>query len=209
ENVAAVTAGCANLGRHLDNVGKFGVNPIVALNHFASDTEREHAAVAEFCRQRGVTMHVCEHWARGGQGIAPLAADVAAMADADTARFAPLYPDDLPLWDKIRKIATDLYGASDISAQDGVAGRIAEFERAGYGHLPVCMAKTQYSFSVDPAKVGAPSGHVVPVREVILAAGARFVIVVCGDIMRMPGLPRHPSAEAIDVDDDGNISGLF
>ena len=210
ENVRAVAAGCANLGRHIENVRKFGIEPIVAINRFSTDTDREHAEIAEFCGRLGVETSVCEHWARGSAGIVDLARRVVALTEkTPSPAFTPLYNDDMPLWDKVRRITTELYGASDVVAEAGVAERIAEFEAAGYRHLPICMAKTQYSFTVDPERRGAPSGHVVPVREVILAAGARFVIVVCGQIMRMPGLPRRPSAENIDVDENGAISGLF
>jgi formate--tetrahydrofolate ligase len=209
ENADAVTTGCANLGRHIDNVRKFGVEPVIGINRFDTDTPAEIAAVTRFAEAAGVSVFLCEHWRKGGEGISALARHVADLADAATAQFTPLYTDDLPLWDKIERIATELYGAAGVVAEAGVAQRLAEIEAAGFGDFPVCMAKTQYSFTTDPRKIGAPSGHIVPVREVILAAGARFVIAVCGEIMRMPGLPRTPSAEAIDIDDDGEVTGLF
>jgi formate--tetrahydrofolate ligase len=209
ENVEAVAAGCANLGRHIANVRKFGVEPVVAINRFGADTIAEIEAVSQFAEAAGVAVFLCEHWSKGGEGLADLAEHVADLADRAEAKFSPLYADDLPLWNKIERIATELYGAAGAVAEAGVAQRLKDLEAAGYGNLPICMAKTQYSFTTDPKQLGAPSGHTVPVREVILAAGARFVIAVCGEIMRMPGLPRTPSAEHIDIADDGTVTGLF
>jgi formate--tetrahydrofolate ligase len=209
ENVAAVRKGCANLERHITNLRKFGVEPVVAINRFGTDTRAELEAVIAQAREQGVEAFVCEHWEKGGEGIAGLARHVAETVDAGSGNFQTLYPDDLPLWDKIERIATELYGAEAISGSEAVRRKLADLEAAGYGDLPVCMAKTQYSFSTDPTLLGAPSGHTVPVRDVILAAGARFVVAVCGEIMRMPGLPRKPAAESIGIDPDGNIEGLF
>jgi formate--tetrahydrofolate ligase len=190
-------------------VQKFGVPPIVAINRFITDTDAEIRAIMDAAARVGAKAFLCEHWAKGGAGIEDLARHVVEVADGGTARFKPLYPDQMPLWDKVRTIATELYGAADIAGDTSVRSQLKDFETAGYGHLPVCMAKTQYSFSTDPNARGAPSGHVVPVREVILSAGAEFIVVVCGEIMRMPGLPRVPSSEAIRLNDKGQIEGLF
>ncbi len=208
ENVAAVEAGCTNLVRHIANVKKFGVPPVVAVNRFSGDSEAELAAVSAAAEAVGCKVHLCNHWAEGGAGTAELAAEVAAMADSGEADFKPLYGDEVPLWEKIETVATELYGAAGISADDAVKKQIAELQES-YGHLPVCMAKTQYSFSTDPNLKGAPEGHTVPVREVRLAAGAGFIVVISGDIMTMPGLPRVPAANNIYLNQQGQIEGLF
>ncbi|MFO0295662.1 MAG: formate--tetrahydrofolate ligase [Rhodospirillales bacterium] len=210
EDLAALGRGMANLSRHVANVRKFGVPVVVAVNHFSSDTDAEHAAIRDFCaRELGVEAVTCRHWAEGSRGTEELARRVVALAEGGTGEFRPLYPDDMPLWDKMRTIATEIYGAADITADARVREQFKELEAAGHGKLPICVAKTQYSFSTDPAARGAPSGHVVPVREVSLSAGAGFLVVICGEIMRMPGLPRAPSAERIYIDDQGRIEGLF
>ncbi|UCH75046.1 MAG: formate--tetrahydrofolate ligase [Rhodospirillales bacterium] len=208
ENVQAVRDGCANLERHLANVKKFGVPPIVAINQFITDTDAELEAVRETAEGMGARAILCSHWANGGAGTEELARHVVEVVDGGDADFKPLYPDDMPLWDKIRSVATSLYGADDISADKKVRDQIAELQST-YGDFPVCMAKTQYSFSTDPNAKGAPSGHVVPVREVRLSAGAGFIVAICGEIMTMPGLPRVPAANAIHLNADGQIEGLF
>ena len=206
---AAVARGMANLVRHAENMGKFGLPVVVALNRFTTDTDAEFAVVRDAMAAQGVDTIMCTHWADGAAGAEDLARAVLARIDAGTARYRPLYPADLGLADKLRAIARGIYGASDIALSGAVAKRLAGFEAAGFGHLPVCIAKTQYSFSVDPALLGAPSGHVLPVREVRLSAGAGFVVAVCGDIMTMPGLPRVPAANTIRLDAAGLIEGLF
>jgi len=208
ENVEAVQRGCANLRRHIDNVRKFGVPPVVAINRFITDTDAELQAVMQAAKDAGTQAFVCTHWAEGGKGIEALAHHVAQLADSGQADFRPLYPDALPLWEKVRLIATEIYGAADIAADTAVRNRFTELQ-AHYGHLPVCMAKTQYSFSTDPTLLGAPSGHTVPIRELRLSAGAEFIVVITGDIMTMPGLPKVPSANAIRLNAKGQIEGLF
>ena len=209
ENVAAVEAGCPNLGRHIGNVQSFGVPVVVAINHFAGDTEAEIAAVRDYVAAQGAEAVLCKHWAQGGAGTEELAHKVVALAESGQARFQTLYPDAMPLIDKIETIARRIYHADGIQADDKIRAQLAEWEAAGYGHLPVCMAKTQYSFTTDPTRRGAPVGHTVPVREVRLSAGAGFIVAICGEIMTMPGLPRVPSAEAIRLNDAGQIEGLF
>ena len=210
ENLAALEHGLANLARHVENIRKFGVPPIVAINHFVSDTPAEHALIQNFCRNHlGVEAVICRHWAEGGAGAEELAVKVAALTDSGEADFAPLYPDAMPLWEKLETVAREIYGADGITGDAKVRARFAELEAGGYGHLPVCVAKTQYSFSADPTLLGAPSGHIVPIREVRLSAGAGFVVAICGDIMTMPGLPRVPAAERIHIDASGRIEGLF
>ncbi len=210
EDLDALRRGLANLGRHVGNIRKFGVPPIVAINHFTSDTEAEHKLVAEHCKHEfGVEAVQCRHWADGGKGAAELAEKVSALADGGTAKFKPLYPAAMPLAEKMRVIAREIYGAADIAIESKAAARLAEIEAMGFGELPVCVAKTQYSFAADPSLLGAPSGHVVPVREVRLSAGAGFVVMICGDIMTMPGLPRRPAAERIGLDANGAVDGLF
>ncbi len=209
ENVAAVKDGLANLGRHIENVNKFGVPAVVAVNMFSSDTDAEYEAVRAYCAERGVEAVKCTHWAEGSKGTEELANRVAEIADSGKARFKPLYEDKLGLWDKVRTIAKDIYGADDITADKAVQDQFKQLEDLGYGHFPVCMAKTQYSFSTSASLKGAPTGHTVPIREVRLSAGAEFIVVVTGEIMTMPGLPRVPAANAIRLDDKGQVAGLF
>ncbi len=208
-SVERVQKGLANLARHIQNVKKFGVPVVVAINLFSSDTEEELVAIERHCAAMGVKAIRANHWAEGGAGATDLAEEVVRLADAGMSQFAPLYRDGLSLWDKARKVATEIYRAEDIIADKKVRARFRQLDELGFGHLPVCMAKTQYSFSTDPQLRGAPSGHVVPIREVRLAAGARFVVVICGEIMTMPGLPRKPAAENIRLDEKGRIQGLF
>ena len=209
ENTEALARGCRNLGRHIRNLGKFGVPTVVAINRYTADTDAEAAVVKEYCREFGVDAIDCTHWADGGKGATELAENVARLCDSGTSQFRTLYSDDLTLWEKARRVARELYGADDIIADKKVRDAFAEFDEAGYGSYPVCMAKTQYSFSTDPNLLGAPTGHVVPIREIRLAAGAEFVVVICGAIMTMPGLPRKPAADSIRVNSDGEIEGLF
>lgn len=209
EDVEAVRRGSVNLVRHIENVRSFGVPVVVAINHFTSDTDAEIEVLREAAASQGADAHVCRHWADGGAGAEDLAQAVAALAGSDAAQFAPLYPDELPLIDKITTVATRIYRAGSVAASPAILAQLERWEEAGYGHLPVCMAKTQYSFSADPALLGAPSGHVLPVREVKLSAGAGFVVAICGEIMTMPGLPRVPAAESIRFDARGEIEGLF
>jgi formate--tetrahydrofolate ligase len=209
ENVEAVNRGFANLARHIRNVGQFGVPAIVAVNVFASDTKAEFDAIAAQCKELGVDAVRCTHFADGGKGAAELAEKVAALAEGGTSQFRTLYPDDMPLWDKTRTIARSIYGAEDIVADKVVRDHFRALQAEGYGAFPICMAKTQYSFSTDPNLKGAPSGHVVAIRELRLAAGAEFIVAITGDIMTMPGLPRVPAANKIGLDADGNVVGLF
>jgi formate--tetrahydrofolate ligase len=209
EDVAALVAGCANLGRHIDNVRKFGVPVLVAINHFTSDTDAEIAAVRSYVAKLGAEAILCRHWAEGSAGIEELAHRVVALADAGAARFAPLYPDHLPLMEKIGIVASEIYRAGEVTAVKSVRDQLHSWEEQGYGDLPVCIAKTQYSFSTDAAVFGAPEGHVVHVREVRLSAGAGFVVAITGDIRTMPGLPRSPAAERIFLNENGYIEGLF
>ncbi|RCW88883.1 formate-tetrahydrofolate ligase [Paracoccus lutimaris] len=208
ENVAALQAGCANLGRHIENMRGFGLPVVVAINHFTTDTEAEIAALQDYCRTHGVRAVLCRHWAEGGAGAEDLARAVVEMSATHT-NFAPLYPDEMPLWDKIETICKRIYRADHVEAAPGVCERLAAWQKAGYGHLPVCMAKTQYSFSADPKALGAPEGFMIPLREVRLAAGAGFVVAICGEIMTMPGLPREPAALRIGLDGQGQVQGLF
>ncbi|MDK3017142.1 formate--tetrahydrofolate ligase [Pseudodonghicola flavimaris] len=209
ENVAAVTAGCANLGRHLQNLQGYGVPVVVAINHFVTDTDAEIDAVRDYVANLGAEAILCRHWELGSDGSRDLAVRVAEIADSGVADFAPLYGDELSLFDKIECIAKRIYHAAEVTAPPQVLAQLREWEAAGYGALPVCMAKTQYSFSADPTLLGAPEGHSIPVREVRLSAGAGFVVAICGEIMTMPGLPRTPAAEAIGLNDLGQIEGLF
>ncbi|MEM0976121.1 MAG: formate--tetrahydrofolate ligase [Pseudomonadota bacterium] len=209
ENVDAVNKGCPNLGRHIENVKSFGVPVVVAINHFAGDTDAEVQAVKDFVTAQGSEAILCKHWAHGSEGTKELATRVVEIADADMANFAPLYGDDMPLFEKIDTIAKRIYRADEVIADKKIRDQLREWEAAGYGNLPVCMAKTQYSFSTDPNLRGAPTGHTLPIREVRLSAGAGFIVVICGEIMTMPGLPRVPSAEAIMLNDAGQIEGLF
>ena len=208
ENVGAVEKGVVNLARHVENLQKFGVPVVVAINQFSSDTPAEFAAIERACQGLGVAAHPCAHWAEGGKGAAALARDVVALAESGKAKFKPLYPDELPLADKIRRIATEIYRAADVAFDAGAATRLKQIEDEGYGTLPICMAKTQYSFTTNADLKGAPSGHTIPVRDVRLSAGAEFVVALCGDIMTMPGLARIPNATKIGLDKDGLIEGL-
>ena len=209
ENVEAVKKGCANLGRHIENVRGFGVPAVVGINHFHTDTDAEVQAIMDYVESLGGEAYLCRHWAEGGRGIEPLARRVVEIAEAGTAQFAPLYPDDMPLFEKIETIAKRIYRADEVLADKSVRDQLRAWEADGYGRLPICMAKTQYSFSTDPNLRGAPTGHAVPIREVRLSAGAGFVVVICGDIMTMPGLPRVPSAEMIGLNAEGQVEGLF
>ncbi|WPZ21139.1 formate--tetrahydrofolate ligase [Sulfitobacter faviae] len=209
ENVEAVQQGCANLGRHIENVKSFGVPVVVAINHFVTDTDAEVAAVKEYVAAQGAEAILSRHWELGSEGSADLATRVAEIADGDHANFAPLYADEMPLFEKIETIAKRVYRADEVLADQKVRNQLKDWEAQGYGDLPVCMAKTQYSFSTDPDLRGAPTGFSVPIREVRLSAGAGFVVVICGEIMTMPGLPRVPSAEAIKLNADGDVEGLF
>ena len=209
ENVEAVKKGCANLGRHIENVKQFGVPVVVAMNHFTTDTDAEIAAMKEYVAEQGAEAILCKHWAHGSAGIEELAHKVVQLAESGQAQFAPLYPDEMKLFDKIDTIVKRIYRGLEAIADKGVRDQLHQWEQQGYGHLPVCMAKTQYSFSTDPNLRGAPTGHVVPVREVRLSAGAGFVVAICGEIMTMPGLPKAPSSEKIYLNEMGYIEGLF
>jgi formate--tetrahydrofolate ligase len=209
ENVEAVKKGLANLGRHIENVKSFGVPAVVGINHFISDTDAEIAAVVEYAKAQGSEAFLCKHWAQGSKGIEALARRVVELADGGSAKFAPIYPDDMGLFQKIETIAKKIYRAGSVSADKSVRDQLKTWEDMGYGNLPVCMAKTQYSFTTDPNLRGAPTDHVVPIREVRLSAGAGFVVAICGEIMTMPGLPKAPSAEFIRFNDAGQIEGLF
>ena len=209
ENDAAITAGCKNLERHINNIGQFGVPVVVAINAYATDTQAEHQAIIDFCKGLNVECRISSHWSDGGKGAASLAEYVVEMVDSQESNFKPLYSDEMNLWDKTKYIAQNIYGADDIIADKKVRDQFAQFDKNGYGDYPICMAKTQYSFSTDPQLMGAPSGHEVPIREIRLCSGAEFIVVVCGAIMTMPGLPRKPASEAIGVDENKNIEGLF
>jgi formate--tetrahydrofolate ligase len=209
ENVEALRKGCSNLERHMRNLAKFGVPVTVAINRYTADSDAEVEVVREYCAQFGVEAINCTHWADGGKGTTELAEHVVRLCDSGTAQFRTLYSDDMSLWDKTATIAREIYGADDIIADKKVRAEFVRFGEEGYGKYPICMAKTQSSFSTDPNLLGAPTGHVVPIREIRLAAGAEFVVVVCGAIMTMPGLPRVPAANAIRVNEHGRIEGLF
>ena len=209
ENVDAVKAGCANLGRHIENIKKFGVPAVVAVNHFVKDTDAEVQAVIDFVESQGSEAVVSKHWADGSKGSADLARKVVEIIDTTPSNYAPLYPDEMPLFEKIEAVAKGIYRADEVLADQKIRDQLKIWEEQGYGHLPVCMAKTQYSFTTDPDRRGAPDGHSLPIREVRLSAGAGFVVVVCGSIMTMPGLPRKPASETIYLNDDGQIEGLF
>ena len=208
ESVEAIRKGAVNIARHIENLGKFGVPVVVAVNRFPTDTDAELEAIAHIARENGADVAICSHWADGGAGAEELAGKISALADSGKAKFKTLYDDDMPLWDKVKTIATQLYGADDVIGDKSVRNQIKRLQDNGFGNLPVCMAKTQYSFSTDPTLRAAPSGHVVPIREVRLSAGAGFVVVIAGDIMTMPGLPREPAAYQIKIGDDGLIAGL-
>jgi formate--tetrahydrofolate ligase len=209
ENVDAVKKGCANLGQHIENVKQFGVPAVVAINHFVSDTDAEVQAIKDYVASQGSEAVLCKHWAKGSEGIEDLARKVVSIVESGAAQFAPLYPDDISLFEKIETIAKRIYRADEVLADKKIRDQLKQWEEQGYGNLPVCMAKTQYSFTTDPNRRGAPRGHSLPVREVRLSAGAGFVVVICGEIMTMPGLPRVPSAENIRINEDGLIDGLF
>ena len=209
ENVEAVKKGCPNLGRHIANVKSFGVPVVVAINHFYSDTDAEVAAVKAYVAEQGAEAILCKHWANGSAGIEDLAKKVVALAEGGSANFAPLYPDEMPLFQKLQTIAKRIYHADDVIADKAIRDQLKAWEAAGYGNLPICVAKTQYSFTTDPTVRGAPTGHTVPVREVRLSAGAGFIVAICGEIMTMPGLPKVPSAEVIRLNDAGQVEGLF
>jgi formate--tetrahydrofolate ligase len=209
ENVEAVQEGCANLGRHIGNLKQFGVPVVVGINHFVTDTDAEIQAVKDYVETQGSEAVLSRHWELGSEGSEDLACKVAEIADSGASQFAPLYRDDLGLFEKIERVATAIYRADEVLADAKIRNQLKEWEDAGYGDLPVCMAKTQYSFSTDPSLRGAPTGHSVPVREVRLSAGAGFIVVICGEIMTMPGLPRQPASENIRLNDEGLIEGLF
>ncbi|MBT5002817.1 MAG: formate--tetrahydrofolate ligase [Tateyamaria sp.] len=209
ENVGAVDKGCANLGRHIENLKQFGVPVVVAVNHFVTDTDAEVETIRAYATSQGSEAILCQHWAKGSEGTKDLANRVVQIVEEDSAQFAPLYPDDMPLFEKIETIAKKIYRADAVLADEKILDQLKQWEIQGYGNLPVCMAKTQYSFTTDPARRGAPTGFNLPIREVRLAAGAGFIVVICGEIMTMPGLPRVPSAEAICINEDGLIDGLF
>ncbi len=209
ENLAALEKGFANLARHVENVRKFGVPALVCVNRFSADTEAESARLTSLCEEIEVECISSDHWARGSAGAIDLANAVVKTIETKPSQFQPLYPDDMPLWSKAQTVAREIYGADDIIGDQKIRDRFRELQDQGYGHFPVCIAKTQYSFTTDPDKKGAPKHHVVPIREVRLSAGAEFVVAICGDIMTMPGLPKVPAANKIDVTPDGRIVGLF
>ena len=209
ENIAALEAGSGNLRQHVENLRKFGVPVIVAINHFVKDTEGEVEALRAKCAEWGVPAVVSQGWAKGGEGTSELARTVVETIAGTPSNFKPLYPDDMPLWDKMRTIAQEIYRADDIEAPPVVRRRFDALQKGGMGHLPICVAKTQYSFSADPSLLGTPSGFTIPIRDIRLSAGAGFCVVLTGDIMTMPGLPKKPAAEKIDIDDSGKVVGLF
>ena len=209
ENVSALEKGSVNLLRHIENIKKFNLPAIVGINHFVSDTDNEVEKLLEIVSTSGSEAIVCKHWSDGSEGTKQLAQKVVEICDSNAADFQPLYKDDLPLIDKIKCVATEIYRASDISADKKIINQLNDWEKAGYGNLPICMAKTQYSFSADPNLLGAPEGHTIPIREVRLSAGAGFIVVICGDIMTMPGLPSVPAAEKIHIDKENLVQGLF
>lgn len=209
ENAAAVAKGCDNLKRHIENTNKFGVPVVVAINKFITDKEAEVQEVMKAAESMGTRAFLCTHWADGGKGTEAMAAHVAELVNSGKANFKPLYPDDMSLRDKVKTIVTEIYRGADISCDSSIEARFKELEAGGYGKFPVCMAKTQYSFSTDPTKRGAPTGHIVPIRELRLSAGAEFIVVVTGEIMTMPGLPKVPAADSIRLNDQGQIEGLF
>ena len=209
ENVEAVKKGCANLGRHIENIKQFGVPAVVAINHFIKDTDSELQAVVDFVASQGTEAIISKHWAEGSKGSADLAHKVVEIVESQASQYAPLYADEMPLFEKIETIAKRIYRADEVLADKKIRDQLRQWEEQGYGNLPICMAKTQYSFTTDPNLRGAPTGHSLPVREVRLSAGAGFIVVICGEIMTMPGLPRVPSAEAIHLNENGEIEGLF
>jgi formate--tetrahydrofolate ligase len=209
ENLKALEAGMANLQRHVENVQKFGIVPVVSINRFSADTEAEIKLVQDKCKSLGVEALMADHWAMGGAGAADVARAVVKIAESGKSKLKFLYPDDMPLFEKIRTIAREIYRAKDVTADKSVRDQLASFEAMGYGKFPICVAKTQYSFTTNPDAKGAPNDHVINVREVRLSAGAEFVVAICGEIMTMPGLPKVPAAESIDIGPDGRIVGLF
>jgi formate--tetrahydrofolate ligase len=209
EDLRALETGMSNLQRHVENIRKFGLEPVISINRFSSDSAAEIELVKTACARLGVECYMADHWAMGGEGATEVARAVAAVCDRGTSRLKLLYPDELPLLEKIRTIAREIYRAKDVSADKAVTDQLASFEAMGYGTAPICVAKTQYSFSTDPDAKGAPVDHTIKVREVRLSAGAEFVVAICGEIMTMPGLPKVPAANAIDVGPDGRIVGLF
>ena len=209
ENVAAVQNGCSNLGRHIENLKLFGIPVVVAINHFVTDTDAEVEAIKAYAESQGSEAILCQHWSKGSDGAKDLAKRVVEIVEEGSAHFAPLYPDEMSLLEKIETVAKRVYRADAVIADKKIRDQLKSWEDQGYGHLPVCMAKTQYSFTTDPTRRGAPTGHSLPIREVRLSAGAGFIVVVCGEIMTMPGLPRVPSAEAICLNEEGLIDGLF
>ncbi|TIV32497.1 MAG: formate--tetrahydrofolate ligase, partial [Mesorhizobium sp.] len=209
ENIEAVKKGCLNLGRHIENVKQFGVPAVVAINHFTTDTEAEIQAMKDFVKAQGAEAILCKHWAQGSAGIEDLARKVVEIAESGASQFSPLYPDEMPLFEKVNTIVKRIYRGDEAIADKSIRDQLHAWEQAGYGNLPVCMAKTQYSFSTDPNLRGAPTGHTVPVREVRLSAGAGFVVIICGEVMTMPGLPKAPSSEKIFLNEQGQIEGLF
>ena len=208
ENIQAVQQGCANLGRHIENVKSFGIPVVVAINHFVSDTNAEIEALRRYVADKGTEAFVCKHWAEGSTGILPLANKVVEIAE-NKSKFAYTYKDDLPLIEKIERVAKKIYRADEVLANKTIRDQLQLWENDGYGDLPICMAKTQYSFTTDPNRRGAPNGHAIPIREVRLSAGAGFIVVICGEVMTMPGLPKVPSAEAIMLNKKGDVEGLF
>ncbi|RTM04048.1 MAG: formate--tetrahydrofolate ligase, partial [Hyphomicrobiales bacterium] len=209
ENIEAVKKGCLNLGRHIENVKQFGVPAVVAINHFTTDTDAEIQAMKDFVKAQGAEAVLCKHWAQGSAGIEDLAKKVVEIAESGASQFSPLYPDEMPLFEKVNTIVKRIYRGDEAIADKSIRDQLHAWEQAGYGNLPVCMAKTQYSFSTDPNLRGAPTGHTVPVREVRLSAGAGFVVIICGEVMTMPGLPKAPSSEKIFLNEQGQIEGLF
>ena len=209
ENIDAVIKGCKNLAKHISNIEQFGVPVTVAINEFYTDTKDEHQAIIDFCKNLNVVCKISSHWENGGAGASELAAHISDLVDSTKSSFKTLYKDDMSLWEKTKHIAQTIYGADNIIADKRVRNKFAQLEKEGFGSYPICMAKTQYSFSTDPLLMGAPTGHEVPIREVRLCSGAEFIVVVCGAIMTMPGLPRKPASEAIGVDKEKNIEGLF
>jgi len=209
ENVKALEAGMANLQRHIENLQKFGLVPVVSINRFSTDTEAEIDLVKQGCAKLGVEALMADHWAEGSKGAADVARAVVKVVESGKSKLKLLYPDEMPLIEKVRTIAKEIYRAKDIAADKPVRDQLAQFEAMGYGKLPVCIAKTQYSFSTNPDTKGAPADHVIAVREVRLSAGAEFIVAICGEIMTMPGLPRVPAANNIELTEDGRITGLF
>jgi formate--tetrahydrofolate ligase len=209
ENLKALEAGMANLQRHVENMQKFGIVPVVSLNRFSNDSEAEIRLVEDKCKALGVEAFMADHWAEGGKGAANVARAVVKIADSGKSKLKYLYPDDMPLVEKVRTICREIYRAKDVAIEKPVRDQLASFEAMGYGHFPICMAKTQYSFTTNPDAKGAPTDHIIPVREVRLSAGAEFVVVICGELLTMPGLPRVPAADSIDIGPDGKIVGLF